>query len=68
MPGNFDKTETENFEIGIKSRLMDNKVQINATAFSMDTDGQHFITQNPDGTGTIVGNATETAERLGFRF
>jgi iron complex outermembrane receptor protein len=63
---NFDKTETENFEIGIKSRLMDNKVQINATAFSMDTDGQHFITQNPDGTGTIVGNATETAERLGF--
>ena len=65
---NFDKTETENFEIGIKSRLMDNKVQINATAFSMDTDGQHFITQNPDGTGTIVGNATETAERLGFDF
>ena len=65
---NFDKTETENFEIGIKSRLMDNKVQINATAFSMDTDGQHFITQNPDGTGTIVGNATVTAERLGFDF
>ena len=47
---------------------MDNKVQINATAFSMDTDGQHFITQNPDGTGTIVGNATVTAERLGFDF
>ena len=65
---NFDKTETENFEIGIKSRLMENKVQINATAFSMDTDGQHFITQNPDGTGTVVGNATETAERLGFDF
>jgi hypothetical protein len=47
---------------------MDNKVQINATAFSMDTDGQNFITQSPDGTGTIVGNATETAERLGFDF
>ena len=62
----FDKTETTNFEVGIKSRLMNNKVQLNATAFSMDTDGQHYITQSPTGTGTIVGNATETAERLGF--
>ena len=62
----FDKTETTNIEVGIKSRLMNNRVQLNATAFSMDTDGQHYITQSPDGTGTIVGNATETAERLGF--
>ena len=62
----FDKTETTNFEVGIKSRLINNKVQLNATVFSMDTDGQHYITQSPTGTGTIVGNATETAERLGF--
>jgi hypothetical protein len=34
MLRNFDKTETTNFEIGIKSRLMNNKVQLNATAFS----------------------------------
>jgi iron complex outermembrane receptor protein len=62
----FDKTESTNYEIGIKSRLMDNKVQVNATAFSMETDGQHYITQSPSGTGTVVGNATTTAERLGF--
>ena len=42
----FDKTESTNYEIGIKSRLMDNKVQVNATAFSMETDGQHYITQS----------------------
>ena len=62
----FDKTESTNYEIGIKSRLMDNKVQVNATAFSMETDGQHYITQSPSGAGTIVGNATTPAERLGF--
>jgi len=45
---------------------MDNKVQVNATAFSMETDGQHYITQSPSGAGTIVGNATTPAERLGF--
>ena len=62
----FDKTESTNYEIGIKSRLMDNKVQVNATAFSMETDGQHYITQSPSGAGTIVGNATTPAERLGL--
>ena len=62
----FDKTETESFELGIKSRLFDNRVQLNAAIFSAETEGQHYITQAASGGGTIVGNATVPAERLGF--
>ncbi len=65
MVRGFDKTETTNFEIGIKSRLMNNKLQINATVFDMETDGQHYITQRADGLGRVVANATVPAERLG---
>ena len=62
----FDKTETESFEIGLKSRLLNNRVQLNAAIFSAETTGQHYITQAPSGGGTIVGNSTVPAERLGF--
>ena len=62
----FDKSETESFEIGIKSRLLNNKVQINATIFNSETDGQTYIAQDSSGGGTIVGNASVPAERLGF--
>ena len=62
----FNKTETESFEVGIKSRFFDNKVQFNAAIFNAETTGQHYITQAPSGGGTIVGNATVPAERLGF--
>ena len=65
MQRGFDKTETTNLEIGIKSRLMDNKLQINATVFDMETDGQQYITQRADGLGRVVANATVPAERLG---
>lgn len=65
MQRGFDKTESTNFEIGIKSRLMNNKLQINATVFDMETDGQQYITQRADGLGRVVANTTVPAERLG---
>ena len=65
MQRGFDKTESTNFEVGIKSRLMNNKLQINATVFDMETDGQQYITQRADGLGRVVANTTVPAERLG---
>ena len=62
----YDKTESTNFEIGIKSRLLNNKLQFNATVFDMETDDQQFITMNATGTGRTIGNATEPAERFGL--
>lgn len=62
----YQPTETENFEIGIKSRFFDNKLQINATAFDMETEAQQYVTQRADGLGRLVANSTVPAERLGL--
>ena len=62
----FDKAESNNLEIGIKSRLLDNRVQFNAAIFDFEVEGQHYITQDASGLGRVVGNATVPSERLGF--
>ena len=62
----YDKTESTNFEIGIKSRLLNNRVQLNAAIFDFETEGQQGVTQSATGTGTIVYNATVPAERFGY--
>ncbi len=62
----FFGSETSNYEIGIKSRLMDNRIQLNATYFDMETEQQQGVTQSPTGLGTIVFNSDVPAERVGY--
>jgi hypothetical protein len=46
---------------------MNNRAQVNATAFSMETDGcKRYITQSPTELAHVVYNATIPAKRLGF--
>jgi len=65
-PREYKDEESENFEVGIKSRINDGKTQVNATVFNMETDGLQGVFQVPSGTGTAVYNSTIPAKRLGL--
>ena len=65
-PREYKDEESENFEVGIKSRVNDGKTQVNATVFNMETDGLQGVLQVPSGTGTAVYNSTIPAKRLGL--
>jgi len=65
-PREYKDEESENFEVGIKSRINDGKTQVNATVFNMKTDGLQGVLQVPSGTGTAVYNSTIPAKRLGL--
>ena len=65
-PREYKDEESENFEVGIKSRINDGKTQVNATVFNMETDGLQGVLQVPSGTGTAVYNSTIPAKRLGL--
>ena len=59
--GPFDPEKADNFELGIKSSWMDNRLQVNLNGFYTDTKGFQtaFIRAAPDGGGgqeTIVDN------------
>lgn len=58
-PREFEDEDTTNYELGIKSQLFDNRLQLNATAFYTEFDDLQFLAQQPSGTGTFVSNAAE---------
>jgi iron complex outermembrane receptor protein len=58
-PREFDDEDTTNYELGIKSQLFDNRLQLNATAFYTQFDDLQFLAQQPSGVGTFVSNAAE---------
>ena len=58
-PREFDDEDTINYELGIKSELFDNRLQLNASAFHTEFTDLQFLAQNPNGVGTFVSNAAE---------
>ena len=60
-PGNeeFSEETTNNYELGIKSQLLDDRLKLNATAFYSKFDDLQFLAQNPIGAGTFISNAAE---------
>lgn len=49
IPATFDSDELTNFEFGIKSMLMDRRVQLNASAFFVDWDDIQVEPRDPAG-------------------
>ncbi len=58
-PREFEPEDSTNYELGIKSRMLDDQLQLNATAFYTEFTDLQFIAQNPVGTGFYVSNAAE---------
>lgn len=58
-PREFEPEDSTNYELGIKSRVLDDQLQINATAFYTEFSDLQFIAQNPVGTGFFVSNAAK---------
>lgn len=58
-PREFEPEDSTNYELGIKSRWLDDRLQVNATAFWTEFTDLQFIAQNPVGTGFYVSNAAE---------
>jgi iron complex outermembrane receptor protein len=58
-PREFDDEDTINYELGVKSQLFDNRLQLNATAFYTVFDDLQFLAQSASGVGTFVSNAAE---------
>ncbi len=58
-PREFDDEDSVNYELGIKSELFNNRLQLNATAFYTEFNDLQFLAQNPNGVGTFVSNAAE---------
>jgi len=58
-PREFDDEDTSNYELGIKSRLFDDRLQLNATAFYTEFTDLQFLAQQATGVGQFVSNAAE---------
>jgi iron complex outermembrane receptor protein len=58
-PREFEPEDRSHYELGIKSRVLDDQLQINATAFYTAFSDLQFIAQNPVGTGFFVSNAAK---------
>lgn len=58
-PREFEPEDSTNYELGIKSRWLDDRLQVNASAFYTEFTDLQFIAQNPVGTGFFVSNAAE---------
>ncbi|MDE0950891.1 MAG: TonB-dependent receptor [Halioglobus sp.] len=58
-PREFDDEDTTNYELGIKSQLLDNRLQINGSIFYTKFKELQFLAQQPAGVGTFVSNAAE---------
>lgn len=58
-PREFKDEDTTNYELGIKSQLFDNRLQLNASAFYTEFSDLQFLAQQPSGVGTFVSNAAE---------
>lgn len=59
----FDDEDTTNYEVGVKSTLLDSRLRINATAFYTEIDDYQSQQQLESGAGTFVSNfgAIETS-------
>lgn len=55
----FDDEDTTNYELGIKSQWLDNRLQVNASAFYTEFDELQFLAQQSTGVGTFVSNAAQ---------
>lgn len=58
-PREFEPEDSTNYELGIKSRLLDARLQLNASAFYTEFTDLQFLAQNPVGVGFYVSNAAE---------
>lgn len=58
-PREFKDEDTSNYELGIKSQLFDNRLQLNASAFYTEFSDLQFLAQQTSGVGTFVSNAAE---------
>jgi len=58
-PREFDDEDTSNYELGIKSRLFDDRLQLNATGFYTEFTDLQFLAQQATGVGQFVSNAAE---------
>jgi iron complex outermembrane receptor protein len=68
-PREFDDEDTTNYELGVKSQWLDNRLQINASAFYTVFDDLQFLAQQPSGVGTFVSNAAQgTSAGLDLNF
>lgn len=59
----FDEENTINYELGIKSTLWDERLQLNATAFLTVFDDLQFLQQQATGVGTLVSNAAKAESK-----
>ncbi|MCB1691084.1 MAG: TonB-dependent receptor [Halioglobus sp.] len=55
----FSEETTNNYELGVKTQLLDDRLKLNATAFYSDFDDLQFLAQNPIGAGTFISNAAQ---------
>ncbi|MBP6682899.1 MAG: TonB-dependent receptor [Halioglobus sp.] len=65
----FSEETTNNYELGVKSQLFDDRLKLNATAFYSEFDDLQFLAQLPVGAGTYVSNAAKATTQgidLGF--
>lgn len=67
-PREFKDEDTTNYELGIKSQLFDNRLQLNASAFYTEFDDLQFLAQQSSGVGTFVSNAEGTSAGLDMNF
>lgn len=67
-PREFKDEDTTNYELGIKSQLFDNRLQLNASAFYTEFDDLQFLAQQSSGVGTFVSNAEGTSAGLDLNF
>lgn len=68
-PREFKPEDSINYEVGIKSRWLDETLQVNASAFYTDFTDLQFIAQNSSGTGYFISNAAEgSSEGMDLNF
>jgi iron complex outermembrane receptor protein len=53
----FSEEKATNYELGVKTQLLDDRLKLNATAFYSEFDDLQFLAQNPIGAGTFISNA-----------
>ena len=53
----FSEEKTINYELGVKTQLLDDRLKLNATAFYSEFDDLQFLAQKPIGAGTFISNA-----------
>jgi iron complex outermembrane receptor protein len=64
----FDDEETINYELGIKSELFDNRLQLNATAFYTEFDDLQYLAQQASGVGLFVDNGDAETRGVDMNF